>query len=49
MVLDERMMIDKELEEIWKKAVMFSLRYYPGISLRYLRKLRKTSVRIAIV
>jgi hypothetical protein len=46
-VSDERMIIDEELGGMWKEAVMALLRYYTGICLGDLGKLRKISVRIA--
>jgi hypothetical protein len=39
--------VKDELERIRKKAVMAYLKYYPGICLEGLRKMTKTSVRIA--
>jgi hypothetical protein len=44
---NERMIVNNELERMWKEAVVAQLRYYPGICLEGLRKTTKTSVRIA--
>jgi hypothetical protein len=38
--------MNDEMERMWKEVVMAYLKYYPIISLKRLRKSRRTSVRL---